>query len=160
MALLAFGWMCLIFSFSARPAEESAEDSHRIGYLAGTIIYSDFEDWSVAEKETFAEKVDHPIRKTAHATEYAILGILICLTGITWIHSKKTGDNHLFTGSKVWLISWFLTTIYAATDEFHQLFVPGRSGQISDVVLDSFGAAIGVLLVLLVKLIKDIRNNK
>ena len=42
--------------------------------------------------------------------------------------------------------AWLTASAYAATDEFHQLFVPGRSGQISDVILDSAGAALGVLL--------------
>ena len=42
------------------------------------------------------------------------------------------------------LIPWVITTAYAATDEMHQLFVPGRSGQVSDVLLDSAGAMAGL----------------
>ena len=44
------------------------------------------------------------------------------------------------------VLPWLIAAGYAATDEFHQLFVPGRSGQVSDVILDSAGAAIGVLI--------------
>ena len=43
------------------------------------------------------------------------------------------------------LIPWGIAALYAVTDEFHQLFVPGRSGQFSDVVLDSAGALAGLL---------------
>ena len=43
-------------------------------------------------------------------------------------------------------IPWLTATVYAATDEFHQLFIPGRSGQVSDVLLDSAGALAGVLI--------------
>ena len=52
------------------------------------------------------------------------------------------------------LIPWFIGTIYAATDEIHQLFVPGRSGQISDVCLDSIGVLIGVSLLWVITEIK------
>ena len=41
-------------------------------------------------------------------------------------------------------LPWAIAAAYAATDEFHQLFVPGRSGQLSDVILDSAGALAGV----------------
>ena len=41
--------------------------------------------------------------------------------------------------------------LYAASDEFHQLFVPGRSGQITDVLIDSGGLLAGILLVVLIK---------
>ena len=44
------------------------------------------------------------------------------------------------------VIAIVLTALYASTDEFHQLFVPGRSGQVRDVLIDSCGAAIGVLI--------------
>ena len=42
--------------------------------------------------------------------------------------------------------AWVVGTLYAASDEIHQLFVPGRSGQLRDVFLDSAGVAAGILL--------------
>ena len=58
------------------------------------------------------------------------------------------------------LFAWGTATVYAATDEFHQLFVPGRSGQVKDVLLDSCGAAVGVLILMLVAaLIRFIRKK-
>ena len=44
------------------------------------------------------------------------------------------------------IVPWAAGTFYAGTDEFHQLFVPGRSGQITDVILDSCGVLTGVLV--------------
>ncbi|HJA34824.1 MAG TPA: VanZ family protein [Candidatus Mediterraneibacter merdigallinarum] len=56
-------------------------------------------------------------------------------------------------------LPWLTAALYAATDEVHQLFVPGRSGQISDVILDSAGALAGVLVLAAVrKLIKRKQN--
>lgn len=78
----------------------------------------------------------YPIRKMAHATEYAILGML--MSGAVYAYGV--------CGKKVVRYAWILATIYAATDEFHQLFVPGRSGQFRDVLLDSTGAAVGILI--------------
>lgn len=70
-------WMVMIFSFSARPAEISSEDSRHVGLLVGEISVPGFEDWTEAEREAFAERVDHPVRKTAHAAEFAALGLFV-----------------------------------------------------------------------------------
>ena len=48
------------------------------------------------------------------------------------------------------IISLVLGIIYASLDEFHQLFTPGRSAQITDVIIDSMGVMLGILLVMLV----------
>lgn len=131
-------WMMGIFVFSARDASTSTQDSNHIGLLIGKILIQDFEDWDAQEQLTFAEKIDHPVRKTAHATEYAVLGML--LVGALYQREEKN--------RKIAFLSWGIGTVYAATDEIHQLFVPGRSGQLSDVLLDSSGVAIGVVVVL------------
>lgn len=128
--------MAVIFSFSARPAEQSTGDSRWAGHMIGQLFVPGFEDWSDKEQEAFAEKVDHPVRKTAHAMEYAVLGLLTAGAYIRRGTSIRKGI----------LVPWGIATLYAASDEFHQLFVPGRSGQVSDVVLDSAGVLAGVLL--------------
>lgn len=55
-------------------------------------------------------------------------------------------DLYLSTLRKAALVAWGAATLYAATDEFHQLFVPGRAGLFTDVLIDATGAAIGLLL--------------
>ena len=128
--------MAVIFSFSARPAEQSTGDSRWAGHMIGQLFVPGFGDWSDKEQEAFAEKVDYPVRKTAHAMEYAVLGLLTAGAYIRRGTSIRKGI----------LVPWGIAALYAASDEFHQLFVPGRSGQVSDVVLDSAGVLSGVLL--------------
>lgn len=128
--------MVVIFSFSARPAEQSTGDSRWAGHMIGQLFVPGFGDWSDKEQEAFAEKVDYPVRKTAHAMEYAVLGLL---TAGAYIRRGTSIRNGI-------LVPWGIAALYAASDEFHQLFVPGRSGQVSDVVLDSAGVLAGVLL--------------
>ena len=128
--------MAVIFSFSARPAEQSTGDSRWAGHMIGQLFVPGFGDWSDKEQEAFAEKVDYPVRKTAHAMEYAVLGLL---TAGAYIRSGTSIRKGI-------LVPWGIAALYAASDEFHQLFVPGRSGQVSDVVLDSAGVLAGVLL--------------
>ena len=129
--VLAIIWMIMIFGFSSRNGDLSGEDSGRVGRLVGEWFVPGFDEWSGVKQNAFVDKVDFPVRKTAHATEYAVLGTLIF--GATYeIQRKKR---------------YIVGTIYAATDEIHQLFVPGRSGQVRDVLIDSCGAFIGVMLV-------------
>lgn len=133
----------MIFCFSARNGVESTEDSYAVGMEFGRIVHPDFDSWPEAEQLAFAAKVDHPIRKLAHATEYAVFAMLLC--GAWMDKRRKKALSALY--------AWATAAVYAATDEFHQLFVPGRSGQVKDVLLDSCGAAVGVLLLLLITML-------
>lgn len=72
--VFALCWMIVIFSFSARTAAESTKDSTSIGMLFGQLFVPAFAEMDPQEQLSFADKIDHPIRKTAHATEYAVLG--------------------------------------------------------------------------------------
>ena len=146
-------WMCLIFFYSSRPADISAQDSGRIGVWIGRTFVPGFEDWPEEKQNNFAESVDYPVRKTAHATEYAILGVLaagVCAqeknkSSLKKETGKKAGERAGKYRARGLLLPWLLASAYAATDEIHQLFVPGRSGQMSDVILDSAGALAGTV---------------
>lgn len=154
-------WMSLIFFYSSRPADVSAQDSGRIGAWLGRTFVPGFEEWPQEKQEDFAAKIDHPVRKTAHATEYAILGVLaagVCMQSargsssrMQRVKEEKT-EKHFV---RVFLLPWVIASAYAATDEFHQLFVPGRSGQISDVMLDSAGAFAGVAVFVAVRWVME-----
>ena len=131
-------WMAVIFCFSAQPADVSTDTSLRVGMTIGKMSVPDFSKLPKEEQMDYAEKIEFPVRKMAHATEYAILGCLLtnlCLT---------------FPMRKAYMWSWLMGSAYAATDEFHQLFVPGRSGQITDVMIDSVGCLAGCLLTCLI----------
>lgn len=74
------------------------------------------------------------VSKLAHVTEYAILGWLV-----QWARGGRTLR-------RVWWQSWLIAVLYAATDELHQSFTPGRTPTVTDVIIDSFGAAIGLAI--------------
>jgi VanZ family protein len=71
-------------------------------------------------------------KKGAHFAVYAVLAVLFrrALPPSRWI----------------WALSWVLTVLYAASDEWHQSFVPGRHPHITDVLIDLCGAAAGLLI--------------
>ena len=149
--ILAAVWMVVIFLFSAQPSNESSKESLFIGRLVGQIFVKDFEECPKEEQEEFAEAINYPVRKTAHATEYAVLGILVfmrCRCQETWCWRRMIAT------------AWGISTAYAATDEFHQIFVPGRAGMVTDVMIDSSGALAGILLAALVGFILIGRNRR
>lgn len=129
---LTLCWMSTIFYFSSQDDVDSTKESISVGLWIGNTFIPGFDHWKEDEQIEFAETIDHPVRKCAHATEYAILGILV------YFIVKDPNRRWLW-------IAWIVCILYASSDEFHQLFVPGRSGQISDVCLDSCGALVGIL---------------
>jgi len=71
------------------------------------------------------------LSKAAHVAEYAILG---------WLVQRARGDR------RAWWQSWLMAILYAATDEFHQSFSPGRTPRVTDVMIDAVGAGIGMVV--------------
>lgn len=138
-AMLIF-WMAVIFGFSAKEADESTDMSLKAGMMVGSIFVPGFETWGIQKQEAFAEKIDHPVRKCAHATEYALLGIL-------WMLTLGAFEVSMI---RRWWISWLLSALYASGDELHQMFVPGRSCQLKDVLIDSGGAIAGIFVTILI----------
>jgi len=82
------------------------------------------------------ENLNLIIRKNAHAFEYMGLAILIC----------NAFFINKFKGKGAIIYVLFICLLYAVTDEFHQLFVPGRTSLVSDVLIDFTGAIIGLSL--------------
>ena len=97
------------------------------------MVVPHFEDKTVEQQETMARRIEFPVRKAAHMTEYAILALLLLGT----ITKDRITRKQL-------LAVICLVAAYAATDEYHQLFVPGRSGQVRDVVIDTVGGTLGL----------------
>lgn len=127
-------WMIVIFSFSAQPADDSGATSQGVGAFLAEFFVPGYEDWSTQRQEAFVEKIDHPVRKAGHLTEYAVLGTLV--TGTVLSFGLR--------GKRAALTAEGIGVLYAASDEFHQLFVPGRGSQVTDVLIDASGFAVGV----------------
>lgn len=92
----------------------------------------------------------HAGEKRAHVTEY----IILCISFLTafWVSGiRGKGRN---------IASFVLTFGYACTDEFHQLFVPGRAGRFTDVLIDSSGALVLSLIVVLVMHSRTMRGKR
>jgi VanZ family protein len=134
--------MALIFSASSD--KMSGQRSSRIiGPLVRWLIPN-------ISKEAL-DRVVHTVRKIAHVTEYAILAVLLWRALRTL---QPLGVGRAVPSAPAFPRPWrwpvaigafALAALYAITDEFHQSFVPSRQGQVFDVLLDSFGAAIGLL---------------
>lgn len=160
LAVLVLGWMGVIFSFSSQDGTKSSETSGRVVKTVITVIKPDFNSLAKREQISFRNTVTFFVRKGAHFTEYAILGVLLFLffyewrPKLFWTQKKEQRLGQLSASVlqlriyRVWLAAWIVGTFYAATDEFHQMFSGGRSPQVRDVCIDSSGVALGCLIVL------------
>ncbi len=130
-------WMALIFAFSHQKAEQSGEVSGTITYRMAEGVSEVFGlNWREEALTEHAEEWQHPVRKAAHMTEYAVLACILL------------GNLLQYPGlrNRAYLWAWMGAAAYAATDEFHQLFIEGRSGELKDVCIDSTGALIGLVV--------------
>ena len=83
------------------------------------------------------------IRKLGHFSEYAALGFW----SFVYFANLLINDIKKNKTIKVSIISLIFSFLYAVSDEIHQVFVPGRDGNVKDVVLDTCGAFFGILVV-------------
>src|SRR5690625_2970718 len=129
--LLVVVWMGLIFFLSHQPATSSSELSSGIT----TVIINILEN--LLPFVNMEMNVFHSvIRKCAHFFAYFMVGVLVAnALRIKWLY---------FVG-----LSLFICVLYAISDEVHQLFIPGRSGEIKDVLIDSAGSITGIVVYIL-----------
>ena len=127
-----------IFGMSHEAATESASRSGTISNVLAPIVVEDFELLQAEEKDTILSEIDHVVRKIAHFCIYAIFGVFILLASF-W-HERAYAVH----GS----VSFAIGTLYAASDEIHQMFVPGRGPLATDVLLDSAGVLCGIVSVI------------
>lgn len=141
-----------IFYFSHQISENSSKQSSTIVEIISNIIPY-IKNLEENQQTILKEKILTPIvRKTAHFSIYAMLGILTTNLMLT-IENKKM--------SKRAILALIFCIIYAITDEFHQKFIPGRSAELRDVLIDTSGALIGILLTIAVTfLVRKIKDRK
>jgi VanZ family protein len=78
------------------------------------------------------------LRKAAHLAEYAVLGALL-------VRALDAAPPLQRANTMAW--GWVIGASYAASDELHQAFVPGRQASALDLAIDAAGVAVGVLAV-------------
>lgn len=136
--------MALIFSLSSQNATVSSGTSGNVIRLIVGIFHPGFDNLPAAEQTEIVASLQFLARKSAHFSIYMILGVLSFLAVISY-------EKLLFAMRL--LLSCGICLLYAASDEIHQLFVPGRSGEVRDVMIDFSGAVLGITLSALVFLL-------
>ena len=140
LLILLLAVMTAIFAFSSQPAEQSQKLSDSLLDRLGKFL--SFLPW-------FRENPGKKIRKLAHFTEFMCLGLVSEL----FFHELCSVEKNRLSCGTLWaLIFCFL---YACSDEIHQFFVPGRSCEWKDVLLDSAGAVIGLAISFLIVFMLD-----
>lgn len=139
-------WAGLIFFMSSMDTNESNGKSK---IIINDVVEKSVETTNVLgitdkhptenKMEQVIEKLNYPLRKAAHASEYFIFTILILIA------LKNSGVK----GNKKFIIALVICFIYACTDEYHQTFVNGRTGQFSDTLIDTIGGIIGCSIIVL-----------
>jgi VanZ family protein len=120
-------WMGLIFSASS----DSRSYEHSSRFIEPLLR------WLFPRlPETYVHGIHELLRKCAHLTEYAVLALLlrraVSQPAPRWWNWRQAR------------LTLLLVMFYAATDEFHQQFVPTRTSLVSDVFIDTAGGALGL----------------
>lgn len=128
--------MGIIFYMSNQPANISTVQSDGvINILSGVPVLGSVMDVLISNGTA-----SFIIRKSAHMLSYGLLSVLLYMS----IYDNDKSIN------KTSIISFIITFLYACSDEFHQTFVTGRSGEFRDVLVDSTGAIIFLFIVILI----------
>ncbi len=155
--LISILLMGRIFAFSAEKSEESQQTSAGVCYFIASVIVGGFSDLPDAEKAARVEELVPAVRKIAHFSIYAALGFFLMLSALSfYLENKKDIKRDVSMA-----FSLGVSLLYAASDEFHQLFVEGRSGSVRDVCIDFCGALVGVFFAIFVlALYQKIRQKR
>lgn len=135
--ILTLVWTGVIFFQSMRIAEESSAQSGRVVQAVMNVAEA------VGIEINDTDSLTHNIRKSAHFLEFAILGFLSFIT----LKTYKFRSYIIITAAFLYCLA------AASADEYIQTFIEGRSGQISDVMLDCSGAATAIIICYLIVII-------
>ena len=141
-------WMVTIFIFSHQTGEDSASFSGGITEFIVRIFCKDFDAFSLDKQTSILESTNYILRKGAHFTEYAILGLFCILTVLTYIYKDNSRYNKLSCKQHICrsiILSTLVSALYAVSDEIHQGFTANRNPAIFDVLIDSSGALCAIL---------------
>ncbi|GGA78961.1 VanZ family protein [Ornithinibacillus halotolerans] len=125
--IIVIFWMALIFFFSHQPGEQSGELSDGITAMLIGMLHVVIPGAEDIITGLF-------IRKLAHFSVYFMLAILL----------MNAFRCFQVTVKKSIIPAFIISVLYAISDEVHQAFIPGRGPQVTDVLLDSAGALVGI----------------
>ena len=182
--VITAAWMVFIFVQSALPGDVSGAESNVVVQWVLGVLHalgqSGIPGLSGLAGVT-AESLSFVVRKAAHFTEYAVLGgLLVVVVRDLWARNAARaaargkvagalpdrtglGQSDAAADSAAswqhWPIAWLIGTLYAATDEIHQAFVPERACALMDVGIDATGVAVGAAIVIAV-LVRRVKERK
>lgn len=137
--VLSIAIMVGIFCFSSQKAEESQQTSEGLTKKV-LMTFESFRNLSEEQQTEIIKGIQFVVRKGAHFSVYTALGISLFSAMLLTFKAKL-----------LWLWAWLTAVLYAISDEVHQFFVPGRSMELRDVLIDSSGALLGILIVVLIR---------
>ena len=143
-------WMLIIFLLSNQKAQDSKELSN--SFISNTIIkVYEMKNGEITQQKKIEikENCSFIVRKAAHFTIYLILGLLVSVALIKKCLSLK----------EIIIYGVLICMAYATTDEIHQIFVSGRSGEIRDIIIDTCGSTVGILLNIIINRKRIILKN-
>lgn len=147
--LLVIVWMVMIFVMSNFPAEVSDKQSGVVVELTKKIFNIS------AEQSELLDNLTTIVRKCGHAFEYFVLGALLLNMLRQFWPAKRRGE-----WARYWYLAVVGASIYAVTDEVHQAFVPGRSCELRDIIIDTVAAGVGVGVVMLIRRWRKAFSNR
>ena len=128
----------MIFFFSAQDGEDSADTSGKVVEWLLAILIKGYHLLAAIQQQELFETASLIVRKLAHFSEFALLGFLV----------RLLMRSYRIRAGAMW--AWLAATLYACTDEVHQMFVGARGPSLVDVGIDSLGAAAGVAIACLI----------
>lgn len=145
LPLLILALLLGLFFFSSQDSIETNAISLKAAHAAARLLYFNFEHCTPEIQSALIHGLNPFIRKAAHLTLYALLG------GLSYLWLRHLPHN-ISTAMSI-------AALFAALDEFHQLFVDGRTGNVTDIFLDCFGAACGIGIVFLLLCLRHCLHN-
>ena len=147
LLIVAVSWMFCIFKLSGMNSTNSNGKSTGIISLFIEDALDITNEYGITNShpndeklERASELINAPMRKVAHASVYFVLAFFAMIV-----------LNIIFDHKKYWLtilIALIICIGFAATDEYHQTYVNGRTGQVMDVIIDSLGATVRNIILL------------
>ena len=134
----------IIFSFSAVPATASTKQSKGLTYNVIKLLNGN--KLSERDLEKLTKKINPVIRKIAHFSIYMILAIFTYMF-IGELNIKIKSEKERLRKNIAYTCMFCI--IYAIFDEIHQIYVPGRTGKVIDVIIDTLGACMGITIILI-----------
>ena len=142
--IISLFWMLFIFKLSDMNSQKSNGKSSDIIALFVEDALEITNEYGITNSHPsdlkltkVSQLINAPMRKVMHASVYFVLAFFFMIL-------LNIISNHQYYIITL-IIALILCAGFALTDEFHQTFVAGRTGQILDVIIDSLGATVGII---------------